>query len=117
MTESLVKSIKHSLTTAIGERVQYFNEFQTTIFECAQLVNQRPIGRHPTEPENGSYLYPNELIIGGNKSQIAQDHFHVKEIPIYTKFNRCISENGAEITFLTSSSEASGEWVASSELT
>ena len=64
VTESLVKSIKRSLNTAIGDQVLSFSELQTTMFECVQLVNQRPIGRHPTEPEDGSYLCPNDLIPG-----------------------------------------------------
>ena len=75
VTESLVKSIKRSLNTAIGDQVLSFSELQTTMFECAQLVNQRPIWRHPTEPEDGSYLCLNDLILGRSTSQIPQGPF------------------------------------------
>ena len=75
VTESLVKSIKLSLNNAIGDHILTFSELQTTIFECAQLVNQRPIGRHPTDPEDGSYLCPNDLILGRSTSRIPQGPF------------------------------------------
>ena len=75
ITESLVKSIKRSLNTAIGDNILTFSELQTTVFECAQLVNQRPIGRHPTDPEDGSYLCPNDLILGRSTSHIPQGPF------------------------------------------
>ena len=45
VTESLVKFIKRSLNTVIGDQVLSFSELQTTMFECAQLVNQHPISR------------------------------------------------------------------------
>jgi len=28
------------------------------------LLNERPIGRHPTDPEDGTYLCPNGLLLG-----------------------------------------------------
>ena len=74
-TESLVKSVKRSLNTAIGDHILTFSELQTTVFECAQLVNQRPIGRHPTDPEDRSYLCPNDLILGRSTSHLPQGPF------------------------------------------
>ena len=41
-----------------------FSELQTVCFEAANLVNERPIGRHPTTIEEGTYLCPNDLILG-----------------------------------------------------
>lgn len=32
------------------------------MLEAAQIVNQKPIGRHPTSPDDGSYLCPNDLL-------------------------------------------------------
>ena len=58
ITEALVKSVKNALNAAIRDQVMRFNELQNVMFEAAQLVNQRPIGRHPTDPEDGSYLCP-----------------------------------------------------------
>ena len=34
------------------------------MFEAGQLVNQRPIGLHPGNPEDGTYLSPNDLLLG-----------------------------------------------------
>ena len=38
-TEALVKSVKKALHTIIGEQILTFSEFQTVIYEAAQLVN------------------------------------------------------------------------------
>ena len=59
ITEALVKSVKDALNAAIGDQVMRFSELQNVMFEAAQLVNQRRIGRYPTDPEDGSYLCPN----------------------------------------------------------
>ena len=33
------------------------------MFEVANLMNERPIGRHPSDPSEGSYLCPNNLLL------------------------------------------------------
>lgn len=75
VTESLVKSIKRAIATSIGAQILSYSEMQTVMFECAELVNERPIGRHPKEPEDGSYLCPNDLILGRSTSTIPQGEF------------------------------------------
>ena len=60
ISEALVKTVKRSLTLAIGESILTYSELQTVCFETANLVNERPIGRRPTSPEDGAYLCPNE---------------------------------------------------------
>ena len=55
-SEALVKSVKKAITVAIGESVMTFSELQTVCYEAAKLVNERPIGRHPTSPEDGTYI-------------------------------------------------------------
>ena len=47
-SESLIKSIKKAISCAIGDQILSLSEFQTVCFEAANLVNERPIGRHPT---------------------------------------------------------------------
>ena len=74
-TEALVKTIKRALKTSIGNQVFTFAEFQTIMFEAAQIVNQRPIGRKPTGPEEGSYLSPNDLLLGRSTNHVPQGPF------------------------------------------
>ena len=45
------------------------------MFEAAQLVNQRPIGAHPSRPEDGSYICPNDLILGRLSMEVPQGPF------------------------------------------
>ena len=74
-TEALVKSVKKALNVMVGENIFVFSELQTAIFEAAQLVNQRPIGKHPTQPTEGSYLCPNDLLLGRSSTHVPQGPF------------------------------------------
>jgi hypothetical protein len=74
-TEALVKTIKRALKVSIGNQAFSYVEFQTIMYETAQIVNQRPIGRHPSRPEEGSYLCPNDLLLGRNTNRIPQGPF------------------------------------------
>ena len=74
-TEALVKTVKRAVNTAIGDQVLTFSELQTVLFEAAQLVNQRPIGQHPSHPEDGKYLCPNDLILGRASPNAPQGPF------------------------------------------
>ena len=76
--ESLIKSVKRALNAAIGEQILSFSEMQTVLFEAAQLVNQRPIGSHPTNPDEGTYLTPNDLILGRASNYVPQGPFQVR---------------------------------------
>ena len=49
-TEALVKTVKKALKVSTGQQVFTYPEFQTIMYEAAQLVNQRPIGRKPNDP-------------------------------------------------------------------
>ena len=71
-TEALIKSAKRALQATIGENILTFSEMQTTLFEAAQLVNQRPICAHPSNPEDGSYICPNDLILGRSSVNVPQ---------------------------------------------
>ena len=68
ISEALIKSVKRAITLAIGESVMTFSELQTVCFEAANLINERPIGRHPTSPDDESYLCPNDLLLGRSTS-------------------------------------------------
>ena len=79
ITESMVKSVKRALNTVIGNQVMEFSVMQTILFEVAQMVNSRPIGRHPSNPEDGSYLCPNDLVMGRSSTRIPQGPFNERE--------------------------------------
>ena len=74
-SESLIKSVKRALTAAIGESILTFSELQTVFFEVANLINERPIGRQPTSPEDGSYLCPNDLLLGRSTARVPSGPF------------------------------------------
>lgn len=52
--KSLVKSTK-TLKRAIGEQKLTPFEFYTFLLEVANLISQRPLGRIPNDPNDGSY--------------------------------------------------------------
>ncbi|XP_068709580.1 uncharacterized protein [Montipora foliosa] len=73
--ESLVKSTKIALKRATGEQVLTPFEFYTCLLEVANLINQRPIGRIPNDPDDGSYLCPKHMLLGRSSSTIPQGPF------------------------------------------
>ena len=80
-TESLVKSCKYALKKAIGEQVLTLFELYTCLLEVANLVNQRPIGRIPNDPDDGSYLCPNDMLLGRSSSKVPQGPFKATKNP------------------------------------
>ena len=50
-------------------------------YEAANLVNERPIGRHPTSPEDGTYLCPNDLLLGRSTSRVPSGPFRETRNP------------------------------------
>ena len=73
--EPMVKSIKTALKKAIGDTVLTLFELYTCIVEAATLVNQRPIGRIPNDHDEGSYLCPNDILLGCCSSKSPQGPF------------------------------------------
>ena len=74
--EALIKTVKKSIKTVIGEQVLQFSEMQTILFEVSSLVNSRPIGSYPTSHEDGVYLSPNDLLLGHSGIQAPQGPFN-----------------------------------------
>ena len=70
-----MKSVKRALNAVGGDHIFCFNEYQTLLYEAAQLVNQRPIGIKPKQPNDGSYLCPNDLILGRSSPNVPQGPF------------------------------------------
>lgn len=74
-SEALVKSVKKALEGSVGKQILTVNELQTVCFEAANLVNERPIGRHPTDPSDGVYLCPNQLLLGRASGRVPSGPF------------------------------------------
>ena len=76
--EALVKSVKRALTAAVGDSNNHmrlkFSEMLTVMYEAAELVNERPIGQHPSHPDEG-YLCPNDLLLGRSSNEVPQGIF------------------------------------------
>ena len=73
--ESLVKSCKLALNQAMGDNLLTPFELHTVLLEIANLVNQRPIGRPTNDPDDGTYLCPNDLLLGRASSHVPQGPF------------------------------------------
>ena len=67
--ESLIKSMKKAIKLAVGSQILRFSELQTVLYEASNIVNERPIGRHPTNVEDGAYLCPNDMFLGRASSR------------------------------------------------
>ena len=79
--EALVKSVKIALKKAIGESLLTPFELYTCLLEVANLVNQRPIGRVPNDPDDGAYICPNDMLLGRATSQVPQGPFRDTKDP------------------------------------
>ena len=79
--EALVKSCKRALKKAIGEQVLSPFELYTCLLEVGNLVNQRPIGLVPNDPDDGKYLCPNDMLLGRATSEVPQGPFNDTKNP------------------------------------
>ena len=73
--EALVKTCKSALKKVVGSQVLTPFELYTVLLEVANLVNQRPIGRIPNDPDDGSYICPNDIRLGRASSEVPQGPF------------------------------------------
>ena len=87
-SEAMVKSVKTALKKAIGDAVLTPFELYTCILEVANLVNQRPIGRLPTDPDDSSYLCPNDILLGRATNSVPQGPFRETQNPRH-RFEFC----------------------------
>ena len=69
-SEALIKSTKICMESAIGTSVMTFSELQTVLFEVGNLLNERPIGTKNCDPVEGTYLCPNDLLLGRASSRV-----------------------------------------------
>ena len=77
--ESLLRLVKKGLLKSMGDSVLTFAELQTVMFEVSNLLNSRPIGRKPGNSiDEGSYLCPNDFLLGRNNSSAPRGTFDLK---------------------------------------
>ncbi|XP_068742081.1 uncharacterized protein [Montipora capricornis] len=79
--EALVKTCKNALKRAIGSQLLTPFELYTVFLEVANLVNQRPIGRIPNDPDDGKYICPNDILLGRASSEVPQGPFKETQNP------------------------------------
>ena len=74
-SESCIRVIKRLLKISVGDIKLSPLEFQTALFEAANLTNEKPLGINKKPLEDGSYrpLTPNQLIIGRSTSDVPDD--------------------------------------------
>ena len=70
VTEALIRSVKRAINASIGDSILTFSELQTVLYEVANLLNERPIGRHPASPDDAAYLCPNDVLLGRATSRV-----------------------------------------------
>ena len=81
VSEAIVKSVKKAIAVAIAESIMTFSELQTVCYEAANLVNERPIGRHSTSPDDRIYLCPNDLLLGRSTPRVLSGPFRETSNP------------------------------------
>ena len=65
-SEALIKSVKRTMRWLTGSDSPKFSvlQLQRVLNGIANTLNERPIGKHPKEPEDGRFLCPNDLLLG-----------------------------------------------------
>ena len=63
------------MKNAIESQILMFSELMTVFYKVTNLVNERPIGRQPKDPDDGSYLSPNHLLHGRATPRIPSGPF------------------------------------------
>lgn len=76
----LVKGVTKTLARAMGETRLSLNDLFTLLDECANLVNERPIGLKPNSQTDPEYLSPNSLLLGRCSDRISAGPFESKEV-------------------------------------
>ena len=79
-SERMCRGVSEKLQ--IGEHVLTPFELYTCLLEVENLVNQRPIGRPPNDPDDGSYLCSNDMLLGrASPPQVPQGPFQETKNP------------------------------------
>ena len=91
--EVLVKTCEKALKKAIGNQVLSLFELYMYLLEAANLVNSRPIGKVPNDPDDGTYISPNDILLGHSTSEVPQGP-RAKIHVIYSYASLCLAIKG-----------------------
>ena len=83
-----MKSTKSALKKAIGEAILTPMELYTCLLELANLLNQRPIGKLSEDPDDGTYLCLNDILLGRATNTVPQGPFRETSNPRH-RFEFC----------------------------
>ena len=79
LSESLIRSIKRSISHVIGGSVLTFSELQLAFYEISNIINSRPIGiASGSDPDDPSPITPNDLILGRSTNSVPQGPFNTQ---------------------------------------
>ena len=81
MRRSVGEACKKALQKVIGNQVLSPFELYTYLLEVANMVNSRPIGRVPNDPDDGTYISPNDILLGRSTSEVPQGPFRETKNP------------------------------------
>ena len=73
--EALIRSIKQCVRHAIGNQNLTFSEMQTVLYESANIVNERPISTTRKTLEDGTYICPNDMLLGRSSNKVPAGDF------------------------------------------
>ena len=73
--ESMVRAAKKAMKATLKGQVLTHSELLTVLYEIANLLNERPIGRQSNDIEDGAFLCPNDLLLGRATSRIPSGPF------------------------------------------
>ena len=73
--ESMVQSTKKAMRATLKGKTLTHSELLTVVYEVANLLNERPIGKQSNDIEDGTYLCPNDLLLGRATSRISSGPF------------------------------------------
>ena len=69
---------KKAIMSTLGEQILTHSELLTVMYEIANLLNERPIGKQSKDIDDGAYLCPNDLLLGRATSRAPSDPFNRK---------------------------------------
>ena len=76
-----MKSTKKAIISTIGHQVIKHSKLITLVYEIANLLNERPIGKQSNDIDDGTYLCPNDLLLGRATSRAPSGPFRETSNP------------------------------------